>query len=136
VTVEVHEPDLAGDGFRVISEDEWMDALASGRVRGADERAMMTHILSSVGPNKDGEKVDIMAFFAIPATLAYEVAAVVVGVVAADVVDNIIDRKFPEPRRALLPSVAIGDSPPDFQVAALPPIPPTRSLSPHRGVAG
>jgi hypothetical protein len=127
--------DPSRDAFRVVSDDEWAEAVSQERVRGGDDRTFMTHILPSVMPG-EGQKVDIMAFFAIPATLAYEIAAVVAGVVAADVVDNIIDRKFPEPRppRGAIPQRT--GAPADFQVAALPPIPLLRSLSPHRGVPG
>ncbi|WFU76645.1 hypothetical protein [Bradyrhizobium sp. CB2312] len=107
--------------LRVLSEEEWSAAIAANRVRGSDQRSLMTHIIPSVGPGST-EKIDVVFFFAIPATLAYEVIAVVAGVVAGDIVGNKSKERF-------LPSNG-------FSVVTLPPIPVTKSLAPHRGTPG
>jgi hypothetical protein len=123
---------------RDVTQEEWEEALAQQPVLGSNQRALRTHLITSVSvERRGGETVEILPAF-LAATLGQEIAAVVAGVVAADIVDNIIDRKFPEPRpsgRSVSVTGADGGSY-VIRVVNLPPIPPTRSLSPHEGVPG
>lgn len=127
-----------------IADIAWRKLVSGGKIKGADERAFKSNLITTVRLEA-GSAASVVAL----GPVAAEVVAVVAGVVAADIIDNIIDRKYPEPGPTEPGPAEPGPAEPGLTAPApsgpgklgatggpTAPIPPHAILKPHRGGNG